>query len=177
MRKAFNFYRSYFDVINELNDKDKLQFLMALLNRQFNGIEPTLSGQANFAYISQKHSIDSQVTGYEYKTKQKLEPTIPPLVGGAIPPTVQEKGEEKEEYTIPTILEFLDYCKNIKEFDFSEYKFSLESKYQSWVDNNWKDGNNSKIKNWKSKIRNTYPHLKPIKPKSSINISNWGLGQ
>ncbi len=58
-RKGFNFFRSYFDVYNELPDEDKVKFMDALLEKQFLGVEPTgLSGLSNFAWISQKHSID-----------------------------------------------------------------------------------------------------------------------
>jgi len=98
MRKAFKFYRSYFDVAQELNDKDRLAFYDALLNRQFNGIELELNGLAKFAYISQKHSIDAQVKGYEDKVQH---PITPPCVGGSVgaiePPLVQEKEKEKEK--------------------------------------------------------------------------------
>lgn len=69
MRKAFNFYRSYYDILSELSDKDKLQFLMALLNKQFNGVETQLTGQAKFAYLSQQHSINAQVNGWIDKCK------------------------------------------------------------------------------------------------------------
>ena len=60
-RIAFNFYKSYMDVANELSDKDRLAFYDAIVNRQFYGIEPDLKGMAKFAYISQKHNIDAQV--------------------------------------------------------------------------------------------------------------------
>ena len=53
MRKAFNFYRSYYDVAKELSEKDRLQFLWAVLERQFEGKEPNLKGMSNFAYLSQ----------------------------------------------------------------------------------------------------------------------------
>ena len=53
-RKGFNFYRSYFDVAMELPDKDRLAFYDALAKRQFLGEEPTLTGMAKLAYISQK---------------------------------------------------------------------------------------------------------------------------
>jgi hypothetical protein len=46
--------------------------------------------------------------------------------------------------------------------NFSLYEYSLKSKFLSWVENDWKDGNNKPIKSWKSKIRNTIPFLKPI---------------
>lgn len=106
-RKGFNFFRSYYDVYNELEtDKDKVKFIDALLDRQFLGIKPTeLKGMAKFAYISQTNSIDSQVKGYEDKTGTKLhDPTTPPTVGvneTILTPTeqvqVQEKGKEKEK--------------------------------------------------------------------------------
>ena len=119
-RKGFNFFRSYYDVYNELSDKDKVAFMDALLERQFQGTKPTnLEGMAKFAYISQTHSIDSQVKGYEAKhealQRGKDTPTEPPtegavhggqtpptegaVHGGQTPPTeqVQVEGEVKEE--------------------------------------------------------------------------------
>jgi hypothetical protein len=73
MRKQFKFYKSYYDVAQELSYEDRLDFLDAIFQRQFFGIEPNeLKGMAKFAYLSQKHSIDTQVTGYEDATKTKL---------------------------------------------------------------------------------------------------------
>ena len=43
---------------------------------------------------------------------------------------------------------------------YSEYEFSLKAKYQTWVDAGWNDGYGKKIKVWKTKIKNTLPHLK-----------------
>lgn len=63
---------------------------------------------------------------------------------------------------IPTLVEFLDYCKTIPEISYPQLEFSLKSKYESWVENGWKDGNDNRIKNWKGKIKNVIPHLKPI---------------
>ena len=113
-RKAFNFFRSYYDVFNELEtDEDKVAFITALLDRQFLGIKPTeLKGMAKFAYISQINSIDTQVKGYEDKTKIKLGdpttgPTLPPTTGPTQGPTEPPmvipmvipmgQGQEKEE--------------------------------------------------------------------------------
>ena len=60
-RKAFNFYRSYFDVFNELNDTDKLTFIKSLLNKQFLDVDPTsLKGMAKFAWVSQQNNIEQQ---------------------------------------------------------------------------------------------------------------------
>jgi len=94
-RKAFNFYRSYYDVFNELPEKDQLGFIKALLDKQFLNVEPTdLKGMVKFAWVSQYNSIDQQVKGYKSKTKD-------PMQGGCVPPTVpptrQEEGEEEEQ--------------------------------------------------------------------------------
>jgi uncharacterized phage protein (TIGR02220 family) len=98
MRQAFNFYRSYWDVAKELNDKDRLAFYDALLTRQFTGEETELKGLVKFAYLSQKHSIDKQIKGYEDKTKRPLQdPSQDPTQGGTQGPSVQEKEKEKEK--------------------------------------------------------------------------------
>lgn len=102
-RIAFNFYKSYYDVYKELKGKDKIQFMDALLKKQFEGIEPVnLEGMVRFAYSSQKHSIDKQVKGWEDKMKVQLtDPTEGGTEGGCQGGTeggsVQEKEKEKGE--------------------------------------------------------------------------------
>lgn len=70
-RKAFNFLRSYYEVFMALtDDKDKLQFLQAILKKQFEGEEPEdLTPIANVCYIGQKHSLDASLNGYLTKVK------------------------------------------------------------------------------------------------------------
>jgi hypothetical protein len=65
-RKAFNFLRSYFDVLNELkDDADKLDFLLSVINKQFLNEEPEkLNFIVNLCYQSQRHSIESSVKGW-----------------------------------------------------------------------------------------------------------------
>lgn len=149
-RKGFNFFRSYYDVYNELqNDADKLAFIDALLDRQFLGIKPeNLTGMAKFAYISQTNSIDSQVKGYEDKTGRILNPNEapkhppcqPPTVGGKQPPCQQEKEKEKE--------------KDIKELNSEFYNELLIS--ESWIEVNAKNNRITpeKVKKYLSKFNN-----------------------
>lgn len=103
-RLAFNFLRSYYDILIELeNDKDKLDFLMAILNKQFQGIEPNLTGTVRLLYISQKYQLDKSAKGWEDKKGVKLQPiqdpsvhpTLDPSVGSYEHPSVQEKEEEQ----------------------------------------------------------------------------------
>lgn len=107
-RKAFNFYRSYFEIAQELNDSDRLKFYDAILKKQFDNIDIDLDGVVKFAYLSQKHSIDKQIQGYFDKTK---DPTFDPCQGCTQPPTEppatqekekeEEQEKEKEQVTLP----------------------------------------------------------------------------
>jgi hypothetical protein len=97
-RDGFTFYKSYYDVFKELSDKDKIQFIEALLDKQFIGKEPTeLKGMANFAYLSQKHSIDKQVKGWEDKKGMKLTPLPRVAERVEISPCQQEEEKEQEQ--------------------------------------------------------------------------------
>lgn len=136
MRKAFNFYKSYFDVAKELNDKDRLSFYDALITRQFTGIETELKGMANFAYISQKFNIDAQVVGYESKTKATLGGSVGGCQGGSVGGSVQEKekekGKEKEELTIDN--RKLKFAESLKPFLEAYGKEMLNDFYLYWTE-------------------------------------------
>jgi hypothetical protein len=87
-----------------------------------------------------------------------------------MPQSKVNKSKVKE--TIPRIDEFLDYCKkNLEQnkLNYELYEYSIKSKYDTWVVNGWKDGHNKQIKDWKGKIRNTIPFLRPIQTLSNKN--------
>lgn len=97
-RKAFNFLRSYYDVLEDIHtDKDKLTYLMAILDRQFKGIEPELTGIPRLCYNGQRHAIDKSVEGWESKTKTKL---YDPTEGGSQGPY---KDPTEGPYEDPTV--------------------------------------------------------------------------
>jgi hypothetical protein len=110
-RKGFNFYRSYYDVFCMLSEKDRLNFITAILEKQFEGKDIELDGMALLAYTGQKHSIDKQVEGFINKTKPSVPPTEPPYQDPSyvsndivmtteppsVPPYQQEKEEEQEK--------------------------------------------------------------------------------
>jgi hypothetical protein len=159
MRKGFNFYRSYFEVSMELKDSEFIDFIKALLQKQFNGIEPTnLKGMAKFAYLSQKHSIDSQVKGYEDKTKQKLIPLIGGSVGGLIGGSEQEKEKVQEKVQISkkvikvSFEESEIFNKNTFKNEFPLWSTKKLSYYYDAAIAYSNEGN--KYANWKSAINN-----------------------
>jgi len=135
-RKAFNFYRSYYEVVKALPDNEKLQLLMAILDKQFLDIEPRLVGLPELMYKSQKHSIDKQVDGYKSKMKITtpsldptegpteglyLQPTQGPTGGPCQDPSVQGegKGQEKEKVQVQGEgYRFLKYNKLKDEYEF-----------------------------------------------------------
>jgi hypothetical protein len=133
-RKAFNFYKSYYDVYKELSQKDKIIFMDALLERQFFGIEPTdLKGMAKFAYVSQKQNIDSQVFGYETKTGTTLTPSQGAYQGALAQEKGQEKEKEKEKGVVNTKgFNFgnlkKDTWKKWTKFKKDQFKFEYKSK-------------------------------------------------
>jgi hypothetical protein len=114
-RKAFNFYRSYYDIFSALPVENRLDYITAILEKQFEGIDPTLKGITLLAYAGQKHNIESQVEGFLNKTRGSVPPylppteppsyvsndivmtTEPPYLPPTQPPSVQEKEKEKEK--------------------------------------------------------------------------------
>ena len=120
-RLAFNFLLSYYEVFKRLPDAEsKEKFITALCEKQFNGKDPKLDGIVEFAYASQKHSIDKSRKGWDDSLKKEkinhseisdnqsikqstLEGyTQPPLThpwqGPYEGPSIQEKEKEKEKF-------------------------------------------------------------------------------
>jgi hypothetical protein len=101
MRKAFNFYRSYWEAAEDLSPTERLKYYEAIMKRQFTGEEVELTGLAKIVYKGQKHSIDAQVLGYEAKKGTLLTPcqggSQGGTEGGSQAPSVQEKEKEKEK--------------------------------------------------------------------------------
>ena len=98
-RKAFKFYRSYYDVAKKLPEEERIGFLWAIIEMQFTGEEPEeLSLMADLAFTSQKHSILKQLEGYRHGFKGGRPPKgkqNQPLKGRSN--QEQEKEQEKEQ--------------------------------------------------------------------------------
>lgn len=74
----------------------------------------------------------------------------------------------KKDKNIPALEEFMNHgISKVPDVD----RTHLRLKYESWVENGWKDGYNKPIKNWKSKLTNTVGHL----PKKKNEPTSSGL--
>ena len=75
---------------------------------------------------------------------------------------------EKEEIIIPSYDDFKKHAfqkLNDKGIDnVFLYEFDIKAKYEQWVENEWKDGYNKPILNWKSTLTNQikYDRIKPL---------------
>ena len=132
MRKAFNFYRSFYDVYRELNEKQAKEFMDNLLAVEF--LEKSIDEVVfkdkicSIVWSSIKHSIDAQIKGYAHKTGLSLENDTP-TVGATVPPYQQGEGEgegeEKEEIDASSdakINEDFDICWEMHSIRLKEIK-------------------------------------------------------
>ena len=79
----------------------------------------------------------------------------------------EDESINKNKLDIPEFSVFLNYAKSEKPL-IDEYH--VKAKYDSWVENGWRDGHDKIIKNWKTKLKNTIPFLK--EKESEINLLN-----
>jgi len=153
-RKAFNFYRSYYDVALMLEGKDREEFLMAILHAEFTGeiVEPK-SKAARIAFVGQRHSIEAQIEGYKHGLKT---PSKPPRKT----PLPQEQVQVQEKGQQAPLEEVLQYALSIEP---KLIESSVVEKYNTWVSNGWQSSG-IPINNWKALLKATIPHLPTTKP-------------
>lgn len=77
---------------------------------------------------------------------------------------------DKKINIVPSFTEFLEYAKTFEKYH-SNLDQPLKTKYDSWVANDWHDGKNNKIKNWKSKLISTFPYILKDNPKPVFKIN------
>lgn len=82
----------------------------------------------------------------------------------AIRPVNRNRNVNKDiNSSIPDYADFLEYAKSQKP---NVDETALKLKYEGWIVNGWKNGNDKKIKNWKTTLNNTLPYIKEstVKP-------------
>ena len=165
--EAGKLFKHYLRYVNDLNPcaEDRLTALL------FEPIKQNLKRDLKkWESIISKRSVAGKISA----DKRQHKPTSV-NTSQQVSTVIVKDNVKVKEINIPSTLEFLNYCKEIKEINYASYEFSLKSKYESWVADGWKDGNGNKIKNWKSKIKNTIPFLKPQQQQRVISNNDDGI--
>jgi hypothetical protein len=178
-KKAFNFYKSYYDLYQELNEKQKIKFMDELLSVQFfiKHIDSVIFEDQllKVVWASIKHSITAQISGYCSKNKIFYDDIFYPCKGGRQggrqggtagaclqgEGQVQEKGEGKGEVE-QTVTASLRSAKNTP----SVVKLFMDE--HNYFDNSDLDGSvihdiMDRFASYRNKIK------KPIKTVAALN--------
>ena len=88
----------------------------------------------------------------------------------------QEQKQEREQLNlknskIPSLNEFIEYAKSLEGYE-SELELSISEKYESWINNGWKNTSNRPISNWKSTLKSTLPYLKNSSGENSLSLQD-----
>jgi hypothetical protein len=143
--------RSYNTYINTLNDLVEFGFVN-LIEKSKNQYSSNIIALSNFDKAHDK-ALDKALIKHGTKQRESIDSI--------------NKQETKEQIYIPEFTEFLQFAiEQISNIDKDEVKL----KYESWKVNNWKDGNNKQIKNWKTKLLNTLPYISKIEVKQPRQI-------
>ena len=105
-----------------------------------------------------KTNIESAHLKVDDKQKIKVEP---------LKPSIRQTHLKKDN--VPDFVEFLEYTRTLKGYNETLDPF-IEAKYDSWVQNDWKNGFDRPITNWQSSIRSTLPYLNNQQQKQKITL-------
>lgn len=176
MANSFIFYESFYEAINELDDRDQLEVYRALCEYALTGTMPELSGVASAMFKLMKPQIDANnkrrengKKGAEYgklggrppkekpQENHKETPKKPQENGKATPNVnvndnvnVKEKENKKkstQRFSPPTVAQVKKFC------DDHGYHLDAQRFVDYYTSNGWMVGRN-KMKDWQAAARN-----------------------
>jgi hypothetical protein len=152
---------SYNTYIDALNDLVEWKFIK-MIQKSKNQYSSNIIALSNFDKATTK-ALDKALIKHGTKQDESIDSI-----------NKQLNKEQLNNKQVPEFLEFLEYAKTIEIYK-TTFDYSIKAKYESWVDNNWKDGHNKKIKNWKVKLKNTLPYLAETKqePKTQSYLKEF----
>ena len=163
MRDSVVFYRSFWEAIKQLPEKERLESLTAILEYGLDEIEPKSAGVASAMFLMAKPQIDANNRRYQNGTKggrpvTKTEPNNN-LESNYNKPSdnqtiTKAKPKEKDNvndnnkktFTPPSVSDVSDYC------NLNGYGIDPESFVDFYASKGWMVGKN-KMKDWKASVR------------------------
>lgn len=143
--------KSYNTYINTLNDLVDFGFII-LIEKSKNQYSSNIIALSNFNKAVNK-ALDKALIKHATKQVKSID-------------SIDKQDNNKQETSksaIPSFFDFLTYAKTLNGFH-EQLENPIKTKYDSWVANDWKDGNDKKITNWKSKLINTMPYIVTANP-------------
>lgn len=157
--------KSYNTYIKVFNDLVEFGFIK-LVQRSKNQYTANIIALSNFDKAPNK-ALDKAIVNHDTKhlTKQK-DSTIQSNYSIDKPINNKTIKPKTNKQDIPDLETFINYAIEKKPDVDTD---AVRLKFESWEINNWKDGNNKPIKNWRSKLLNTLQYI----PSKKIQ-SGWG---
>jgi hypothetical protein len=194
-KKSFIAYCDWLESFDELSDTEAGRLVKHLF-RYVNDMNPEAPDKlTKMCFIPIQQSLKRDLKKYDgYIDKQRenglkggrppkpKEPTAlfdnptEPKKADSVSVSVSDSVNASETKQIPAYEVFKDYANEVAtERNLTIDQNKLKLKYEAWKVNDWKNGNNKKILNWKSTLLNTLVYLqgdskvkKPFKVKVTL---------
>lgn len=172
--KTFTFFRSYYEALNELSDKDKKALLVAILDYIFADITPDFKGTKKSVWtlieptlsISKAKSNSTKLKSNQNQNEIKLKSNQNQKSNSVLPKEREKEKEKDKDKGIgvrekdkrenpigslsPTLAEILNYAKEVG----LEDKDYCERFFNHYEAIGWFNGAGNKITNWKPVFNN-----------------------
>lgn len=155
--------KSYNTYIKTLNDLVEWGFIK-LIEKSTNQYSANIIAISKFNKANDK-ALDKALIKHGTKQRESTQQSIDSID--------KQETSNKEPITknnTPSLIEFLEFCKLNFEGNFKEIEKSATLKYKAWIENKWRTGKNLEIKNWKSTLLNTIPHLQKEFIKKQLEV-------
>lgn len=143
-------YNTYIEALNKLVEWGFIK----MIQKSKNQYSSNIIALSNFDKATTK-ALDKALITHSTKQSESIVESIDSI-------DKQDNNKQINNKQVPELSEFFDYAKTLEIYK-PTLDYSIKAKYESWVDNKWKDGHNKEIKNWKVKIKNTLPYLAETK--------------
>ena len=145
-----------------ITSRDVLARETGLSSQQIRTALTKLISTSEITSVTSSKGTIIQIVNYEKYQVATSETTNEQPTSNQRVTTNKKDNKEKKEIYIPEYSEFLQY--SLKQMPNINQE-NLKLKYESWKVNEWKDGNDKQIVNWKSKLTNTLPYIGKIEVK------------
>ena len=83
----------------------------------------------------------------------------------------QSSREKSNNKNTPSWEEFIEFAQTL-EIYYQQLDFEIQTKYESWKNNGWKNHADRPITNWKSSLKGTLPFMKQTTESSTLSLKS-----